>query len=56
MEDYRWAVTRVLLAERMHWTLDYVDGLDWRDVQDVLTVLEHHSKGTPKPSTKGKRR
>lgn len=34
-----WAVMRWLLAERMHWTLDYVDGLDMGEVVDGLRVM-----------------
>lgn len=34
----------MLLAERMGWTLDYVDGLDARDVLDTFTVLDAKDK------------
>jgi len=30
---------RVLIAETMHWTLDYADGLELRERLEVLTVL-----------------
>jgi hypothetical protein len=30
---------RVLIAEAMHWTLDYTDSLELRERLEVLTVL-----------------
>jgi hypothetical protein len=39
---------RVLLAEAMHWTLEYTDGLELRDRLEVFAVLsgrneaQHH--------------
>lgn len=30
----------MLLAERMHWTLDYVDSMDVQDYDRVLTILD----------------
>lgn len=34
-----WRVHRVLLAERMGWSLEYVDALDMAEVVEILTVL-----------------
>lgn len=31
---------KVILAERMHWTLDYIDSLNIEDYQRVQAVLE----------------
>ena len=30
---------RILVAEAMHWTLEYVDSLELREVLEVLVVL-----------------
>ena len=35
---------KVLLAERMHWTLDYIDGLDDRQYHHVVAILEAKDK------------
>jgi hypothetical protein len=38
--DLEWAYLRVVLAERMHWTLDYVDSLSQDDVATMLAVFD----------------
>ena len=39
-----WDVQRVLLAERMHWTLDYIDNLADDDLAAVTGVLDGRDK------------
>ncbi len=36
---------RVLIAEAMHWTLDYTDSLELRERLEVLTVLNARTAG-----------
>ena len=33
-------VQRIILADRMHWTLDYIESLDSEVFGDVLTVID----------------
>jgi len=37
--DTSYKVNRLLLAERFHWTLDYIDGLDILDISETQAIL-----------------
>jgi hypothetical protein len=39
-----WSIQRVMLADRMGWTLDYIDSLPADDLAAVLGVLDGHDK------------
>ena len=39
-----WTYWRWRLAERMNWTLEYVDGLETKDVLEGLDVLKSKDK------------
>lgn len=38
LDDYEHAYLRVVIAERMGWTLDYVDTLSQQDISDLFAV------------------
>ncbi len=35
---------RVFLAERFHWTLEYVDNLSWEDLLSIYATLDGKEK------------
>lgn len=37
--DTSYKVHRLLLAERFHWTLDYIDGLDMLDIAETQALV-----------------
>ena len=39
-----WKYWRVWLCERMGWTLEYVDRMDYYEVRDVIAVLQSRDK------------
>ncbi len=39
-----WEAQRVFLADRFHWTLEYIDGLSWDDLFQVYAVLRGKEK------------
>ena len=50
-EDEAGRIEQVFLAERMHWTLDYVQSLDPReffDVQEILRARDAAARPSPK--------
>jgi len=36
-----WDYWRAWLVDRTHWTLEYVDALDWIEAQRLITVWQH---------------
>lgn len=44
-----WAVLRQQLAEaRTGWTLDYIDSMTWRDIEETLAYLDGVAKARAK--------
>jgi hypothetical protein len=39
-DDEAYLVNRVMLAERMGWTLDYVDSIDVMEAADIMAILD----------------
>lgn len=43
-EDQQMRLIRLQIAERYHWTLEYVDNLDYRDYADIVGVMDGEGK------------
>lgn len=44
LEEHGWAFSRVVLAERFGWSLEYIDSLDHETVGEIFGVISGQNK------------